>query len=322
MLRGLSFVALFQAAGGALFLVIFDPRMRRAVIVQVMRWSALAALVLLTAQYLMESARMSGDYSGLFDAEFQSMVAQSSLLLIYLLRTLAVVLFFVCIRSSDVTRRWPIIIAALGVVISFALTGHTAARPYNPWLSLLLMVHIAAVMFWFGSLLPLLAINQSVDRASAALVVEDFSRVAVRVVPALFVAGAALIAALFYSPRNFLEPYGLILLGKLFAFALLMGLAALNRWRLGPQLGTSPRASRSFSRSVLGEYALIAAAVMATAALTTFFSPSEVVWLGSEQRVSKCVGVFTPRIVHERARACPFHVVGLRERGVSPSSES
>jgi hypothetical protein len=54
-----------------------------------------------------------------------------------------------------------------------------------------------------------------------------------------------------------------------------MGLAALNRWRLGSQLGVSAKASRSFSHSVLVGYALIAAVRMATAILTTFFSPSE-----------------------------------------------
>lgn len=275
VLRGLSFVALFQAVGGALFLVIFDPRLRRAVIVRLIRWSALAALVLVSVQYLMEGARMSGDYSGMLEAELQRMVAQSSLVPIFVLRVTAVVLLLVGIGSSDAIRRWPIIIAAVEVAISFALTGHTTARPYNPGLSLLLIVHVAAVMFWFGSLLPLLAINASADRESAAVIVERFSTLAIRVVPVLFVAGAVLIAALFYTPRNFLEPYGMILLAKLFAFAVLMVLATLNRWRLGPQLGRSTQASQTFSRSVLAEYALIVGVLMATATLTAFFSPSE-----------------------------------------------
>jgi hypothetical protein len=60
-------------------------------------------------------------------------------------------------------------------------------------------------MIWFGSPLPLLAVNACADRQSVAIVVERFSRLAMRIVPVLFAAGARLIAALFYSPRNFLE---------------------------------------------------------------------------------------------------------------------
>ena len=279
VLRGLSFVALFQAVGTALFLVIFDPRIRRATIVRIFRWSAAAAISLLTVQYLMEAARMSGDYAGALDADLQSLVAHSSLLLIYLLRALALVILLVVVRSFAVLPRWAVMIAAMETTISFALTGHTAAHPYNPLLSLLLIAHVASVAFWFGSLLPLLVINASSDRETVAVLVERFSRMALRIVLVLFAAGTLLIVALFYTPRNFLEPYGLILFGKLMGFAVLMGLAALNRWQLGPKLSTSARASRSFSRSVCAEYALIVAVMMATAMLTTFFSPSEPVTL-------------------------------------------
>lgn len=274
-LRGLSFVALFQAVGAALFLVIFDPRVKRVVIVRLIHWSAAVAVALITAQYLMEAARMSGDYAGALDANLQLLVAHSSLLLIYLLRALALVLLLIVVRSFTVTPRWTVVVAAMEVAISFALTGHTATRPYNPILSLLLIAHVAVVTFWFGSLLPLLVINRSPHREMVALLVERFSTMAMRTVPILFGAGAVLIVFLFYTPRNFLEPYGLILLGKLVVFALLMGVAAINRWRLGPMLRASAPAARAFSYALLTEFALIAAVLIATAALTTFFSPSE-----------------------------------------------
>ena len=307
VLRGLSFIALFQAVGGASFLVIFDPRMRRTPIVRLIRWSAVAAIVLLTTQYLMEAARMSGDYLGVLDAQLQSMVAHSSLLLIYLLRVFGLLVLLICVRVSDVPLRSTVIIAALTVVVSFALTGHTAARPYNPLLSLLLILHVAAVAFWFGSLLPLLAINSSSDRETVAIVVEQFSRMAVRIVPWLFAAGALLIAALFYTPRNFLEPYGLVLLGKLFVFTVLMGLAALNRWRLGPQLSISERASRSFSRSVQMEYALISAILMTSATLTTFFSPTKPTVSAAPAAQETTYSHLSSSPPNERTRGAPIH---------------
>src|SRR5437899_161953 len=65
-LRALSFVALFQAAGISLFLVLFgrlvvasDPTLRRAATL-----SALVAMGVLVSEYVLEAARMSGDFSG------------------------------------------------------------------------------------------------------------------------------------------------------------------------------------------------------------------------------------------------------------------
>jgi putative copper resistance protein D len=70
------------------------------------------------------------------------------------------------------------------------------------------------------------------------------------------------------------EPYGKLLIAKVVGFALLMGLAAANKWRLGPALalGAVPSA-RWFHRSVAAEYVLIAAVLTITAVMTSFFSP-------------------------------------------------
>ena len=70
----------------------------------------------------------------------------------------------------------------------------------------------------------------------------------------------------------FAEPYGAILIGKIFAFALLMVLAGLNKWRFGPALATSSQVVASFQRALALEYVLICAVLAATAVMTTFFS--------------------------------------------------
>jgi len=68
--------------------------------------------------------------------------------------------------------------------------------------------------------------------------------------------------------------YGHLLLVKLAAFAALMGLGALNKWRLGPAVSRGdPRATAAFRRSLKSEYILIAGALSVTAILTSFYSP-------------------------------------------------
>jgi putative copper export protein len=53
-----------------------------------------------------------------------------------------------------------------------------------------------------------------------------------------------------------------------------MGLAAANKWRLGPALVHGPvQSGRWFRRSVAAEYVLIAAVLTITAVMTSLFSP-------------------------------------------------
>ena len=66
---------------------------------------------------------------------------------------------------------------------------------------------------------------------------------------------------------------GVSLAAKFAGFVLLMALAALNKWRLGPAIATGDkRALRSFRRSLGFEYVLIAAVLSITAMMTTFYS--------------------------------------------------
>jgi copper resistance protein D len=76
------------------------------------------------------------------------------------------------------------------------------------------------------------------------------------------------------------QPYGLILIAKASVFALLLVLAALNRWRFTPALlpGLTPTltpaaACGALRRSIVTEYLLIAGVLAMTAALTSLYSP-------------------------------------------------
>jgi putative copper resistance protein D len=72
------------------------------------------------------------------------------------------------------------------------------------------------------------------------------------------------------------RPYGLLLRAKLGLFALLMVLAAVNRWRLTPALAASVAPARSaLRRSIVAEYLLITVVLAVTAMLTTLYSPDD-----------------------------------------------
>ena len=81
-------------------------------------------------------------------------------------------------------------------------------------------------------------------------------------------------AVLLPSPSGLASPYGALLIVKGLVFAALMGLAALNRYRLGPAVaaGHTPSLAR-LRRCVATEAWLIALILMVTATLTTLHSP-------------------------------------------------
>lgn len=275
-LRGLSFVALAQAAGGMIFLLMFGAVLgpSRHRIERTARVSALAALVLLPAQFALEAARMAGNLAGVLDPVLQAFALSTSLAPVLAARMIGVVLLLLALKGSRTATRLAGATAVLLLTGSFALTGHTAADAQRWLLAPLLVLHVIFVSFWFGALRPLMHVTACEPASVSAQVVARFSRIAGWMVPGILLAGLVLAALLLPDIQALGTPYGLTLVAKVGIFAALMGLAAFNRWRLGPALVSgSPRARRNFRLTVAAEWSLIAFVLMGTAMLTTFWSP-------------------------------------------------
>lgn len=82
-------------------------------------------------------------------------------------------------------------------------------------------------------------------------------------------------ATLLPSLASLATPYGALLTTKVGVFALLMALASMNKWRLGPRIiRGETKAVYALQRSVLAEWMLIATAIGVTAVMTAQFSPT------------------------------------------------
>jgi putative copper export protein len=274
VVRGLSFVALFQAAGVAIFVALFGPRLSAASapVRRIGFHSALVGIVLVGVHYGLEAARMAGALSGAFDPSLQALVFESPMSVAWILRTAGLMLIAATILRTGPVAGVSGLIGAGLTLAAFLWVGHTANDADRSWLALLLSVHLAVVAFWFGALAPLYLLSAKAPDAAVG-VVEDFSRMALWLVPGILIAGALMTFLLVDRWTVFGEGYGLSLLVKLGAFAALMALAALNKWRYGPALSVSRNATAAFQRTVSAEYALICAVLMVTAVMTTFFSP-------------------------------------------------
>lgn len=302
VLRALSFVLQLQAAGAVFFAAGFGPALTISLssVRSLARIAAIAGLFAAAGQYIFEAARMAGDMSGVLDGSLQAMAWNSSTGGAFSVRELGLLLIVAGMQTSSVritaerffkssTAMSPglwlkrlssrgFTIAGVGgavlVAASFTLTGHTSTSGWRWLLAPLLLAHLLIVAFWFGSLGPLYLVTLRESRERAARVVALFSSAAFWLVPLILAAGVAIAVLLLPSVAALWQPYGLIVIAKGCLFAVLLALAAFNKWRFGPALGNGDlSAGRVFRRMVIAEYVLIVAVLCATAVMTTFFSP-------------------------------------------------
>ena len=113
--------------------------------------------------------------------------------------------------------------------------GHTVIHEQRWILAPLLLVHVVVAAVWLGGLAGLYLAARDTGTASGPLVAR-FSAHATWAVPAIFVCGFVMSVVFIRSFAELATPYGAMVLGKAFGFALLMVPAVLNKWRFGPRL--------------------------------------------------------------------------------------
>jgi len=259
-----------------LFLSLVGGELRsvRKSVLELASRSAWAGILLVVAYQVSEPIRLLGNVRGVLDASLQGALLESPLGTTTAVRVLG--LFLVAVGCRSWHRRGPTV-AVLGaafVAASFAFMGHTAEREQRWLTAAALLIHVVVVAFWFGSLLPLYQASRRESLSTNGVLIERFSHVAVRLVPTIFVAGLALAVALLPSISTLRTSYSLLLLTKVAGFSVLMGVAAVNKFKLGPLVRNGqPQALATFRKVVLVEWILIAGVIALTSTMTGLFSP-------------------------------------------------
>jgi putative copper resistance protein D len=275
VLRAVSFALTLQAAGMALFRLYLGRLAPHAAAVTAldMRRVAIAALIAVIAQFLIEPAHLAGDLSGLADAQLLHLALAG---VGPELTARLAGLTCLALGARRVAPRTLLSLAGAALaVLSFGLSGHVPKSGYAALLVPLLLVHATIVAGWVGALWPLYRATRLEAAPAVALLLAAFSRVAIWLVPVVAVAGVAMAVGLLPDVAALSQPYGLLLLGKTAAYALLLLLAALNKLRLTPAIGRGESAALGTLRgTLLGEYLLLLAALATTAVMSGAYSPS------------------------------------------------
>lgn len=273
--KAVTYAATLAAAGAIFFLgyngsLLDDPqrgRIRRLIGILVVT-SAIAGC----ARILLLAGSMSGDLAGMFDASLARMILNGGEGRATGLRLAGLALC--ALASSKETRAQ--FYAPAGAIIastSFAWVGHVHALP-SALPSLILSLHLLAVSFWLGALLPLLIVARGTDSKLAA-VAARFGKLALAVVGLLLAAGACILWTLINDASQFWSSaYGEMMAFKLLAVALMLSIAAANKLYLTPRLlNREPRAANLLRRSIHAEIFCGCAILLITAAFTTLTGP-------------------------------------------------
>jgi putative copper resistance protein D len=272
-LRAAGFILLLQASGTVLFRTAVASELGASAARQLRRYAlrlTLAALLIVIVQGLLEPVHLAGAWDGIADPALRQLALASPGGVVLWLRFMGLGTLALALWRAHPGLALPAALVALG---SFLVSGHTLIDAHRVLLLPLLALHVGAAAFWFGALGCLGRLAPPAD-AAYLRVLDRFSVRALWLVPLLGLAGVLLAATLLPDWGALRRPYGVLLLTKAALFAVLLGLAALNRLRIVPGLARGePAAAATLRVTLTAEYLLVMVVLAVTALMTGAFSP-------------------------------------------------
>lgn len=297
--RAVHYVGLLLAVGGGLFLLCIARGMwNRSVIIrrQIEGAAMIAVATAILSVGFQGMVLLGPDVNELADAWRIGARSTAGLGASIVVSGAAILAFGLRVRQE-----WAgnilIVVGAAVAVGSFGVTGHAATTSPQWLMGPVVAVHAAVAAFWAGSLTALLSI---VRWPEAAPIVERFSRIAVAAVAILVLAGGVLAVRQVEGLASlFSTAYGWTLLSKLGLVAALLGIAALNKFRLASALAAGDEGARvRLVRNIRIELAVLSAIVAVTAALGAMAPP-------------RAVGAAPMHTEHHRTGAHPVRTVAV-----------
>ena len=246
VVRALYYVATIGAAGLAFFVIGFGyrlrpyelARLRHTLLVAVAAGLALSVGAL-ALRFLVLTAGASMVDGAVWQAVMRSRIGDA-----FWLRSAGLVL----LAAAAMPWRTGHAIAAVGgvmVLASYAAMGHSMLYRPRQEIATLVVVHLAVVAVWVGSLLPLLWVTRRPDGAETVALLRDWSGAATLAVAAMIVSGALLTWYLTVRLDLIFEAWhGWALAAKVLAVLGALALALQNRLRHTPALARGGRTGR------------------------------------------------------------------------------
>ena len=185
---------------------------------------------------LMTAGNIGGDLQSAFDPLMISIALSSKAGQSILVLFFGFLLVLLWISPFQNQRLIPGILGFAFILSSFSLYGHSTINGLTS--QLLIVLHLGAISFWVGSFLPLRYSTQGkIEEENLFQIAHRFGVYAVYYIGVLLITGLMLGTILVGGIEQLVtSDYGKVFLFKLFFVTTLLGIGALNKFRLVPQL--------------------------------------------------------------------------------------
>ncbi len=265
ILRALTDASLLSMLGALVFQAVVAPAG-----LSIARWSAAVACLALPSWIAAEAVNLGG-----------SIAATPDILSLTQYGHLAVASFgcalIVLLVAGQGWRLGVALVAAIAAVMLQA--GHSHAAAMDPGLSLLRVsttLHLLAASAWLGGLLPLSGLAVETSLSSLIRALRRYSVLGIGCVLVLFVTATVQGSVLVGSLAGWVgTAYGIVAIVKVGLFAILVGLALVNRQVLSPALaGAHPGLTRRRLAGSIAVETAVGLMIVSAAALLSSLEPA------------------------------------------------
>jgi copper transport protein len=250
----LNILLLATIAGGAFFYNWIAPARIGAAVRWLTLLSPLAVLVAL-ARFVAETLDAVGDISGLSNVSLWWRPVAATTGVSMLATVAALTLPALSLRRPGRGAKAMSLIGIGLAGLAFAINGHAATASPQFLMKPLVFLHVAAVLFWSGSLVPLFVLlRRGLPDVLGSYTMPIRSAIMILVPSGIIIAVVQLGA----FSELWSSAYGVVLSIKLGLLTVLFGLAALNRFSLTPRIRSGDvSALRLLKVSIGGEVSLV-----------------------------------------------------------------
>ena len=239
LVKVLLYVLSFLAVGTGLFIFHFRSFLSQPTLAychNLIGKSSLIGSIIAPLLLLMVAGNIGGDLQSALDPlminiALSSKAGQSVLVLFF---GFLLVLLWISLFQNQ--RPIPGILGFALILSSFSLYGHSTINGFSS--QLLIVLHLGAISFWVGSFLPLrYSTKGKIEEENLFQIAHRFGVFAVYYVGVLLISGLILGAILVGNIEQLLtSDYGRAFLVKLAFVTFLLGIGAVNKFRLVPEL--------------------------------------------------------------------------------------
>ncbi len=239
LVKVLLYVLSFLAVGTGLFILHFRSLLSQptfAYCCKLVRKSSLIGSIIPPLLLLMTAGNIGGDLQSAFDPLMISIALSSKAGQSILVLFFGFLLVLLWISPFQNQRLIPGILGFALILSSFSLYGHSTINGLSS--QLLIVLHLGAISFWVGSFLPLRYSTQGkIEEENLFQIAHQFGVYAVYYIGVLLITGLMLGTILVGGIEQLVtSDYGKAFLFKLFFATTLLGIGALNKFRLVPKL--------------------------------------------------------------------------------------